>query len=156
MQQKRVMVTRNLFKEKKCNSNIHRLQDVTEDKRKVFMVAVMICVTTRQILHIFMHVIQQCGTVSKAFLQMRSFCQQIVARFLRHLIISVFASICRFSFSFLEARSSVVFSSKWSFFLFPSEWIIHCAFPTLLSFPDLPHIRGLSFLESLPVLLCGD
>ena len=53
---------------------------------------------------------------------------QIVARFLLHLIISNFASICRFSFSFPDARFSVFFSSTWSFFLYLLEWINHCTF----------------------------
>ena len=44
------------------------MSGVIEDKDEVFVVAVMICVTTKQILYIFMYVIQQCGTVSKTFL----------------------------------------------------------------------------------------
>ena len=37
---KRVLVRRNSLKKKKCNSNIHRLWGVIEDKPEVFIVSV--------------------------------------------------------------------------------------------------------------------
>ena len=72
----------------------------------------------------------------------------IVALLSRHLTISAFASICRFSFSFPDIRSSVLFSSTCAFFfyLYPPEWINHYKFLLCFPFQICPFCKGAFFL----------